>query len=601
MKYLKISLNEGIIESHPITDDILKSFLGGRGFGIWYLSNHIQAKIDPLSPHNILSIWSSPLIGTGALSMVKICGMTVSPLTGTILMSLMGGYFAPALRFAGIDGLAIHGKSENPIIIVVRNGSAELIPVSHLWGLTTGETEKALFEDFKNEKIQIASIGPAGEKQVAFASIMHGGHAMGRGGIGAVMGSKNIKAIVVAGNTRPSIKQPVEFKSTLSRIRAFYKESPQLDLFGVTGTTHHVNGLNNKRIYPTRNFQQNFFEGYEKVNAESLYKQFVLRRDTCYACTVRCRRESAVSTQADGKITTDGPEYETLWGFGGNCGNNQLEYVILANELCRQYGLDTISTSMTISFAMECFERGILTLEDTNGLSLNFGNAEGMIELIHRIANRQNIGNILAEGTKRASELIGKDASLYAMHVKGLELAGYEPRGAKGMGLGYATSPRGGCHERGYLLPEVVMDDPQMLRYQTIGKGELVKRTQDTVAVKDALGFCVLSSAGTSLQDLAELFSATTGLPTSEENLLLAGERICNLERIFNLRQGFRREDDTLPSRFLKEPIPGVDGKHHIVELQPMLDDYYTARGWDKNGIPQQETLTRLGLSKFSP
>ncbi len=599
MKYLKVDLTNGTIESHPISEDILKSFLGGRGLGIWYLANQIHGKINALSPENILSFWTSPLIGTGTLSMVKICGVTISPSTGTILMSLMGGFFAPAMRFSGIDGLAIHGKAENPSMIFLHDGTAEIYPAAHLWGLNTGETEEALKHEFKGEKIQIASIGPAGEKQVTFASIMHGGHAMGRGGIGAVMGSKNIKAIVVSGHNLPEVNNPPALLSTIKRLTNVYTNSLPIKLFGATGTTHHVNGLNVKRIYPTRNFQQNKFENYEKINAESLYKNYVSRRTTCYKCTVRCRRESIVDTPNPGKIITDGPEYETLWGFGGNCGNEHLETIIIANELCRQYGLDTISTGMTISFAMECFEKGLLNLEDTQGIPLHFGNSEAIIETIHLIARRKGIGEILAHGSKRAAEIIGKGASEYSMQVKGLELAGYEPRGAQGMGLGYATSPRGACHERGYLLPEVVMDDPEGLRYQTTGKGELVKRTQDTVAVKDALGFCVLSSAGTSLQDMAEMFSAITGINTSESDLLLAGERICNLERIFNVRQGFTRKDDTLPRRFLDEPILGVDGKLHTVDLQPMLDDYYEARGWDQNGVPLPDTLERLRLTNY--
>ena len=314
---------------------------------------------------------------------------------------------------------------------------------------------------------------------------------------------------------------------------------------------------------------------------------------------MRCRREANLGQDSRfGSVQTEGPEYETLWGFGGNCGNADLEGIIAANDLCLEYGLDTISTGMVISFAMECFEKGLISLDDTEGIDLTFGNTEGMVAMIHRIAHKEGIGELLAKGTKRAAEQIGHGAEDFAMQVKGLELAGYDPRGAKGMGLGYATSPRGACHERGYLLVEVVGDDPVVSRYEYEGKGTLVKTTQDAVAVKDALGFCVLSSAGTSLQDLADLFSAATGIQYGEEELLLAGERICNLERLFNLREGLTCEDDSLPRRILKEAIKGKDDKFHTVDLERLLNDYYAARGWDTHGVPCQETLERFDLIK---
>ncbi len=268
-----------------------------------------------------------------------------------------------------------------------------------------------------------------------------------------------------------------------------------------------------------------------------------------------------------------------------------------ANDLCLEYGLDTISTGMVISFAMECFEHGLITDEDTQGIAANFGNAQAMVSLIHLIARQEGIGNLLAQGSKMVAAQIGQGAEDFAMQVKGLELAGYDPHGAKGMGLGYATSPRGGCHERGYLLGEVVGGDDLIDRYGYDGKGLLVKTTQDTVAVKDALGFCVLSSAGTSLQDLAELYSAVTGIQQNVDSLLLAGERICNLERLFNLREGFTRQDDILPKRLLREAILAQDGLLHSVDLGQMLDDYYVAWGWDAQGVPKSDTISRLNLS----
>jgi aldehyde:ferredoxin oxidoreductase len=511
-------------------------------------------------------------------------------------MSLMGGYFGPELRFAGVDGLIFRGKAETPVYLLIHNGEATLWPAGHLWGKTTRETEEILKAELGLKKMQVASIGPAGEALVSFASIMHGGDAMGRGGIGAVMGSKNLKAIVVSGQQQPEIFDPDGYRQIVKRIAGTYKESMPLKLFGATGTTNHVNGLNSRAIYPTRNFREGHFENYQWVNAEKLYKNYVSKRVTCHTCTVRCRRESLLKNGPFGQVQTEGPEYETLWSFGGNCGNADLEGIIAANDLCLEFGLDTISTGMVISFAMECFEQGLITLEDTQGIALSFGNPQAMVAMIPKIARREGIGDLLARGTKQAAQQIGQGAEDFAMQVKGLELAGYDPRGAKGMGLGYATSPRGACHERGYLLPEVVGVDPGFDRYGYKGKGALVKTTQDTVAVKDALGFCVLSSAGTSLQDMADLFSAATGIQHGVDALLLAGERICNIERLFNLREGFTRRDDSLPKRLLREAIPGTDGNLHVVDLEHLLDDYYSARGWDQQGIPLPETLQRLDL-----
>lgn len=597
---LSVDLSDGTTVWSKVSQDALASYLGGRGLGVEYLYHHLASGTDPLGPENILTFWTSPLIGTGSISMVKTCGVTKSPATGTILMSLMGGYFGPELRFAGVDGLILRGKAQNPAYLLIHKGEVSLRPADHLWGKTTRETENILREELGLKKMQMAAIGPAGENLVSFAAIMHGGDAMGRGGIGAVMGSKNLKAVVVSGQNRPEIHDPEAFKRVVKRLAQTYKESLPIKLFGATGTTRHVNGLNTRLIYPTRNFQSSQFEDYLEVNDQKLYKNYVSKRVTCHACTVRCRREAVLQDSPFGKVQTEGPEYETLWGFGGNCGNANLESIIAANDLCLEYGLDTISTGMVISFAMECFEHGLISEKDTDGIALKFGNASAMLAMIHKIARREGIGDLFAMGSKQAAARIGQGAQEYAMQVKGLELAGYDPRGAKGMGLGYATSPRGGCHERGYLLGEVVGGDDSIDRYGYEGKGVLVKNTQDTVAVKDALGFCVLSSAGTTLQDLAELFSAATGIQADVQTLLAAGERICNLERLFNLREGFTRQDDHLPKRLLREAVQGTDGNLHTVDLEQMLDEYYAARGWDAQGVPLPETSHRLGFPVIS-
>jgi len=596
MKALSIDLTSGEITDFSITPESVRAYLGGRGLGVRYLYDHLPENTDPLSPENILGLWTSPLMGTGAISMVKICGVTKSPQTGTILMSLMGGYFGPELRFAGVDGLIFHGRAEKPVYLLVKNGAPELLPAEHLWGLTTRETEEKISEDLSLKRIQVASIGPAGENLVAFSSIMHQGDAMGRGGIGAVMGSKNLKAIAVSGKQRPTQADPDRYQAAVKRIAQGYRDSEAIALFGATGTTQHVDGLNLKHMYPTRNFQDGQFKEYQQVNADVLYEKHVQKRISCQGCSVRCRRESANQQGPYAGTKTEGPEYETLWGFGGLCGNDQLDAVIKANDLCLEYGLDSISAAGVISFGMECFESGLISAEDTDGIELEFGNEAAIIEMLPRIAKKEGFGKILAEGSRRAAELIGENAGDYAMQVKGLELAGYDPRNAKGMALGYATSPRGGCHERGYLTTETQGFPPGVDRLAYEGKGELVKEAQDTVAVKDSLSFCVLSSAGTSLDDMAELFSAAVGVEVTAQDLLEAGERINNLERLFNLREGFTRADDTLPRRFLKDPILDNKGNPQTVDLERLLDMYYLARGWDQEGHPLPDTLQRLDL-----
>ena len=541
LRALVVDLKTQELEWTTISDDRVGRYLGGRGLGARYLYDHLAPGIDPLGPENVLTLWTSPILGAGPISMVKICAVSKSPVTGTILMSLMGGSFGPELRYAGADALIFKGVSDTPVYLLVKDGEAELRPAEHLWGQTTRETQRRLKAELQLTKLHVASIGPAGENRVAFASIMHGGDAFGRGGIGAVMGSKNLKAVAASGRERPRIVEAERFKGLVKRMGQAYKESVPIQMFGETGTTEHVVSLNLRRMYPTRNFREGHFEDYEAVSADALYENYVEKRVTCHGCSVRCRRAAKIDSGPYAGVQTEGPEYETLWGFGGNCGNSSLEAVIAANDACLEFGMDTISASTAVSFAMECYEQGVITSVDTGGLELKFGNHQAMVEILRRIAFREGLGDVRAEGPRRAAETIGKGAEAFAMHVKGLELAGYDPRGAKGMALGYATSPRGACHERGYLVREVLGAPPALDQYAYEGKGALVKAAQDEVAAKDSLGFCVLSSAGTSIEELAELFSAATGAKRSREDLLTAGERICNLERLFNLREGFTR------------------------------------------------------------
>ena len=601
MKALLINLTEESFEWKEINDESIEYYLGGRGLGARYLIDNLAPGTDALGPENILSFWSSPLIGTGAMSVVKLCGVTKSPTTGTILMSLMGGYAATELRAAGVDALIFTGKAIRPVYLTIIDGKVELKDASNLWGKFTSDTAMTIREELNLQKSRILTIGPAGEKLNGFASILEGGNAMGRGGIGAVMGSKNLKAIVVSGQIRPQVVDNERFSAKVKLINKKYIESPVIRLYGSMGTPSHVEEVNVNRFFPTRNYQSNYFDDYEKVDGATLYERFVQKRVTCSGCLVRCRRYSQVTEGKYKGTSTEGPEYESLWALSGNCGNNSLEAVLAANYLCAEYGMDTISTGSAISFAMECCEKGILTKADVDGLDLVFGNGDAMVEMIRHIGERSGFGDILANGTKKAAEIIGKGSIEYSMQVKGLEMAAYDPRTIKGMGLGYATSPRGACQERGFPPKETWGRGGVVDRLVYEGKAAMIIEEQHVTAVKDALGFCVLSSVGMDLTDLAEYFSAATGMEKSVADLMEIGERICNIERMFNVRESFTRKDDSLPKRLLKEPVLAPDGNYHVVDLNRMLDEYYPLRGWDEEGRPTDETLSRLRLGSNAP
>jgi aldehyde:ferredoxin oxidoreductase len=465
--------------------------------------------------------------------------------------------------------------------------------------MTTEECQKEIHEELREPRVQIACIGPAGERAVRLACIISGRRAAGRGGAGAVMGSKNLKAIAVNGTRKVPILEPQGFKELQMAIRKEVPKTDRLKVFGKYGTPKNLLLVNERGIFPTRNFQGGVFEGIREVNHIEQQRR-VIREVTCHACPVACGNLTRAAEGPYEGITTEGPEYETFWAFGAQCGNSSIDAIIAADRMCDQLGLDTISTGNIIGFAMECMERGLLKQEELDGLDLRFGNHSAMVEMIRRIGYREGIGDILAEGVRRAADLIGKGSQNFVMHVKGLELAGYDPRGAKGMGIEYATSPRGGCHERGLVSRETFGVAPFIDPLSKEGKGAVVKAVQDVTAVLDSLGVCVFPphNDGMDMMDIAGLLSFVLGKSITPEELMEAGDRIWNLERLFNTREGFTREDDALPARLLKEPMPEGPAKGHVVELDQLLNDYYLTRQWDNNGIPTPEVLDKLGLAQ---
>lgn len=599
---LRINLDEQKIrhEVHEVIDHtMIYKFIGGRGLGAKILFDELKPATAPLSADNKLLFLAGPLIATGAPWCVKYTVLTKSPLTDTILMTLAGGFFGAGLRSTDYDGLIIEGKSEAPVYLYIDGGRLEFRKASHLWGMTTDDCQEAIRKELNSTKVEIACIGPAGERAVPFACIISGWHAAGRGGAGAVMGSKNLKAIAVAGTRKVTVANPEKFRELVTNIRRRVREVDRLKVFGKYGTPGNLEIVNERGIFPTRNFRGGMFEGIGDVNHREQQKR-VVKKVSCHGCPVACGNLTRAGEGPYEGITTEGPEYETFWAFGAQCGNRSIDAIIAADRLCDQLGLDTISTGSTIAFAMECVEKGLLKEPDLDGLNLIFGNHAAMVEMIRRIGYRQGLGDLLANGTRAAAERIGGEAFRFAMQVKGLELAAYDPRGAKGMGVGYATSPRGGCHERGHVTRETFGAPPVIDRLSTIGKGTVVKEAQDETAVLDALGMCVFPphQGGMDMAEIAELASYAIGKTFDPEELMMTGARICNLERLFNIREGFTREDDTLPRRLLEEPMPDGSAKGHLVELETLLDDYYRVRGWDGEGIPTKEMLDRLGLTE---
>jgi aldehyde:ferredoxin oxidoreductase len=596
---LRVDLSRQEVREERVDESLILKFLGGRGLGTKILFDELKPATDPLGTENKLLFLAGPLIGTGAPWCVKYTVMTKSPLSETILMSLAGGFFGPGLRRSGYDALIMEGRSEEPVYLSIQNGRAEFREATHLWGMTTERCQEAIKKELGTPRLEIACIGPAGERSVRMACIISGRRAAGRGGAGAVMGSKNLKAIAVNGERKVPIAEPEKFKDLQMAIRKKVPEIDRLKVFGKYGTPKNLVLVNERGLFPTRNFQGGVFEGIEQVNHLEQQKR-VIRPVTCHGCPVACGNLTQAADGPYKDITTEGPEYETFWAFGAQCGNSSIDAIIAADRLCDQLGLDTISTGNSIAFAMECVEKGLLSKEEMEDPELKFGNHAAMVEMIRRIGYREGIGDLLAEGVRRASEKIDKGAQNFAMHVKGLELAAYDPRGAKGMGIEYATSPRGGCHERGLISRETFGAPPHIDPLSIKGKGAVVKETQDETALLDALGVCVFPphNDGMGLNDLAELVSCTLGKPWTSDDLLETGDRIWNLERLFNLREGFTRADDTLPPRLLKEPMPAGPAKGHVVELEPLLEDYYKARQWDSHGVPTPEVLNKLGLAE---
>lgn len=603
-KILRVNLTSGSIVTENLDKQRAIAFIGGRGLGIKYLLDEINPNCDPLGEKNKLFMVTGPLTGTAAPTGARYMVVTKSPLTGAITCSNSGGYFPTEIKKAGFDMIVFEGKSEDPVYLWTYNGKAELRSAVHVWGRNTHETEDILLAE-TNPKARVACIGPAGEKLALIASIMNEkDRAAGRSGVGAVMGSKNLKAVVVKGTQKVALHDEGRFKELVTgffkRYRDAYREMPHpLTKYGTAIT---IVGTQSVGALPIRNCLSGTFEGWEEISGEKLTEKYLVNSKACFSCPIACGRVTRVNVPGF-EGAGEGPEYETVYSLGSMCGVNNLAAVTKANYVCNEMGIDTISMGATIACAMELYEKGIIS-EAEIGRKLPFGDSKGLIEMCMKTGTREGFGDILSMGSYRLGEKFGH--SELAMVSKKQEFPGYDPRGEQGMGLAYATSSIGASHMRGDPAYIEILGVPMLVDpHDWKSKPQIIKDWQDVFAVIDSAGLCVFFSVRnyvTPTEDIRpvgilDLINAATGVNHDMDTLMQAAERIVNAERLFITRAGFSVKDDTLPPRITSEQVPEGPSKGKVCHLDEMLSEYYRLRGWDENGIPKKEKLKELGLN----
>lgn len=605
-RILRVDLTSGKVSEESLKDDDCRMFLGGSGLATRYLFDEVPKGTDALGPENELIFMTGPLTGTESPSAGRYCVVTKSPLTGFWAEANSGGSWGVYLKNSGFDGIIFEGVSPEPVYLVIDDGKAELRDAAKLWGKGVSETDRLIKEDL-GEDFNVACIGIAGENLVKYAAIINDVHrAAGRCGVGAVMGSKRLKAVAAGGTQEIKIANRDVFSEISRRNYDLVNESMlkiTLETYGTAMTTDLVNVRGG---FPTRNWQTGVFPDIDKISGITLESTLLVDRKHCFACPISCCRVSVVRS-GPYACKGEGPEFETIGAFGAMCALENLEAVTLAHNLCDDYGLDVISTGSTIAFATECYEKGILTKADTDGLELSFGDPDPVLQLIHRIAKREGIGDLLAEGTRRAAASLDKGAENFAMHVKGLELPAYDPRAAKICGLAYVTANRGGDHITAYIEGPAFIDIPFMCvedsriedsMVENPAEAKVVKDLEDALTVFDCIGTCKFMGMALSTEDWVDMISNCVGWEFSVSDFRKVGERVYNLARAFSVRDGLVRGDDTLPRRLVEEPLPeGPAAGHKVEKLDEMLDAYYEFRGWDKRtGRPTAEKLKELKL-----
>jgi aldehyde:ferredoxin oxidoreductase len=598
-KILNINLNSKIKKITELDVDSTEKFIGAKGLGAKLLIDMLPEKTDPLSEKNILMFTTGPLTGTSVQTSGRGTVITKSPQTGLFLDSHFGGMFAVEIKKAGWDIIILKGKSKNPSYININNDQVEFKDASSIWGEECNFVHNWLKK--KHEGAKTAVIGRAGENLVRFSAITIDGHRhAGRGGSGAIMGSKNLKAIALSGNKKISLFKPKEFNQKSKEVFKKIQENDFVPIRRKFGTPYWVNLVNNEGFLPTRNYQEGYFEDGGKINAETMQKNIVDSSGACYNCIIACWNKSSIKKGLFRGISLVGPEYETIALMGSNLGIRSIEEVAYLNKRCNELGMDTISLGGVIGFAIDLYENNIISKDDLGGIELGWGKTIEIAKLIDVIAKRRTkLGNILAEGVKIASDIIGGKAEEYAVHVKGLEIPGYDPRGSFGMGLAYATSDRGGCHQRAWTV-KAELNDPELDRFSFENKAEIVKEVQDERASFFSLVLC--DFAPISEEDCVDLLNLATGFNYTVSSYLKVGERIWNLIRLFNLREGLKSNEDKLPIRFHKRSFTQGPAKGKILSedhFKKSLNEYYKLRKWNMNGIPTKEKIKELNLNRY--
>ncbi len=610
-KILRVNLTTGTTSVESLDELTLRRFIGGAGLVTYYLAKELKPNTEPLSPDNKLIIMGGPLTGIPLSGSGRNCVGSISPLTRGLAKSEVGGFFGAEMMHAGFDGIIIEGRSPKPVYLWIKDGVAEIRDASKYWGKATKETQDGIRAELGDERIRLAMIGPGGENMVRFACVINDlKEAAGRGGTGAVMGSKNLKAVAVRGTKPPEMANPDilnDYRQWLMDNRALWAGNAE---YGTGAAPGMISGLAQGNL-PVRNFRDGEFPNVARITATAVKETIRVGMEGCYACVVRCKKMVKVD-EPNMKIDPEygGPEYETLAALGSTCGVDDLKAICKGNELCGAYSLDTISTGTSLGFAMECYERGLLTNKDTGGIELKFGNAEAMLKAIELIAKREGIGDFIAEGTKRMAEKLGHGSEEYAMNAKGLEFPMHDPRAKFTLGMGYAVNPHGADHCANMNDLMFSVPGPQINGLHPFGILEplpaeemsprkvVAFRAQHALAMlRDSAVVCMFVPFG--FEQLVNLMKASTGWDTGAVEMARVGERIITLARVINLRQGITAADDKLPEREFQQHIGGPSAKatpYDKTKLQGMINYYYKLMGWDEKGVPTPETLNALDI-----
>ncbi|TCS63484.1 aldehyde ferredoxin oxidoreductase family protein [Varunaivibrio sulfuroxidans] len=610
-KILRVNLTKGTCESEPLNMEWAQKYLGQRGLGTKYLVEETDPKVDPLAPENKMIMATGPLTGTAASTAGRYSVITKGALTGAIACSNAGGFFGNELKNAGFDMIIFEGKSPKPVYLLLEDDNARLLDAAAFWGKSVWDTEEGIKAKHQDPQLRVASIGVAGETGCKYAAIVNDMHrAAGRSGVGAVMGSKNLKAVAVRGTQGVKIDNVEAFMAAVNAGKAVLAGNAVTgEGLPAYGTQVLMNVINETGALPTRNHRDVQFEGAAKISAEAMVeprrsdgKPNLVRNAACFGCTIACGRISTIDrthyTVADRPQyhgASGGLEYEAAWALGAATGVSDLDALTFANFICNEQGMDPISLGATIGAAMELFDMGVITSKETGGVALTFGNTQAFTTIVELTARGEGFGADIALGSKRMCEKYGHGE--LSMSVKGQEFPAYDSRGIQGMGLTYATSNRGACHLRSYTVASEILGVPEKTDpLSSDGKAGLVMAFQDATAVVDSVGLCVFTTFAWSLDDIAPQIDAACEGDWSVENLLKAGERIWTLERQYNLAAGFTGKDDTLPKRLLKDAAKTGPAKGKVNRLDVMLPEYYQLRGWTPNGVPTNETLSRIQL-----